>query len=200
MTSPDAADKPAETDFLANCASGGDRNAFGRLYIRVAPALYAYACARLDWRHQDAEDVVAEVWVRALERFQDYDPAQPFRGWIHGFAFRVVKEAQRRLVRRLSELGCPGEESRLDLDALPDDATTLSRQVARNETLRAFIDWARDLDEYDREVLILRGLQGRPHAEVGRALNKTETAVRERWRRLRSRVKEEWSELELLAN
>ena len=184
----DIPDDPQDSAGLGREARAGDSEAFGQLYERLAPAIYAYACPRLEWRTADAEDVVSEVWVRARQRFDDFDPERSFRSWIFGFAVKVVLEYQRRLARMAPDL--PGNSSLcgLDLAHVPDGASSVSRRVARNEELKLFVDWVRGLSNYEQEVLLLRGLQGKPHQQIAEVLVRSEDAIRRCWSRLLKRI------------
>ncbi len=54
---------------------------------------------RLGVPYSDIEDVLHEVFLVMLTRWDDYDRARPLRPWLFGIAFRVAS-AQRRKGRR----------------------------------------------------------------------------------------------------
>ena len=62
--------------------------------------------------------------------------------------------------------------------------------MARDETARDFVSWTRTLSEYEREVLILRGLQGWRHDQVAEALGRTVFGVKGCWQRLLEKIAE----------
>jgi RNA polymerase sigma factor (sigma-70 family) len=161
-----------------------DRNsALADLYVRVTPAIHAYASLRLGERWVGPEDIVAEVWCRVAAHLGDYDPSRPFRGWVFGFAQRVVKEAQRRMAR--SKVTSRRVDGPASLSQVPASITPAITRAARKEELRDFIAWMRaELSEYEREVTLLRGIQGRTLSEVAAALGRTERAVTVCWARV----------------
>lgn len=185
-----ASDDPDDTAALGRKLQKDDGMAFARLYEKIAPALYAYACPRLGWRTADAEDVVSEVWVRARQKFSEFQPDRNFRSWIFGFTVRVVLEYQGRLTRMTRSRSGDSSVCGLDPDQIPEEASSISRRVARDEELLRFVEWARKLSDYEQEVLLLRGLQGRPHQEISELLGRTEEAVRRCWSRLIKRIEE----------
>lgn len=187
---PPPDDLPPDTSALAGRLHEGDGAAFGPLYERIAPAIFAYACPRLAWRADDAEDVVSEVWVRARVKFVEYDPQRPFRPWVFGFAVRVVLEHQGRLARMARSAGVAASATGLDAAEIPLEASSVSGRVARDEELHLFVEWTRTLSEYDREIILLRGLQGRPHQEIAELLGRSEEAVRRTWSRLLEKIRE----------
>jgi RNA polymerase sigma-70 factor, ECF subfamily len=79
---------------------------------------------RLGVPHRDLEDVVHEVFLVMLRRWQDYDRRRPVRPWLFGIAFRVASAHRRKHGREV--LGDSLETE--DLSARPDEA------VAAGET------------------------------------------------------------------
>jgi RNA polymerase sigma factor (sigma-70 family) len=184
---PEAEPESGSTQAFARRVRGGDAYALAALYGRLTPAIHAYASWRLGERWISPEDIVADVWFRVAQKITDFDPGRSFRGWVFGFVTRVVREAQGRLARGDATLTPPGARFP---DDLPDSITTPSRQASKNEELHRFIRWARDeLSEYQREVLILRGVQGRSLAEVALTIGRTERAVTVCWSRLLTKLR-----------
>ncbi len=162
------------------------RSAFEDLYGEVAPAVYAWARLRLRAplrARLDPEDLLQEVCFRAWRRFADFDAARgSFRAWVFGIAHRVLQEALRELARGAS--GSPQSVVSHAVRDLPATTTAVSRRVVRNEELRAFLDRVERLEEDDRKLLLLRGIEGLPHADVGRMLGVSSEAAAKRWQRL----------------
>jgi RNA polymerase sigma-70 factor (ECF subfamily) len=166
---------------------------FGELYARLAPALYAWASLRLPRTLRSfvsPDDIVQEVWCRTTERFDRFDPARGgFRSWLFGFAYRVLREALRGALR-LQRCSAPDGSRVFRLDELPDEVTSLTRRVARADEVRLMLEQIdrEALDAADRELLLLRGLEGLPYDEVAAQLGITPAAARKRWERLRERL------------
>jgi RNA polymerase sigma-70 factor (ECF subfamily) len=130
LPTPEAAPTSAEGGedaALVARALGGDRVAEAQIYRRHARALGNRA-ARLLGSRADAEDVVQETFVTALERLGDLrDPAR-LRPWLTRV---TVTLAQKRLRKRrlLRWLGLDRTESDLPLDAMADDAMPADRRA-----------------------------------------------------------------------
>lgn len=77
---------------------------------------------RLGVRSADLEDVLHEVFLVMLRRWDDYDRARPLRPWLFGIAFRVAAGQRRRGSRELLIEGWEGEYA----GASPDEALSLS--------------------------------------------------------------------------
>lgn len=174
----------------------GDRAGFGALYDRVAPALYAWAAVRIGpaaRKRLDPEDLLQEVWCRAVQRFPDFDAERgTFRAWIFGIAHLVLLEGFRRL-RTARDRGSDTTDDSLLLavDDVPDEATSISRRVARDESVRSFLVEVGSLAEDDKVLLLSCGLEGLQHAEAAQVLGISKEAVSKRWQRLRARLKEQ---------
>lgn len=155
--------------------------AFDLLYRHVTRSVRRYAETRLGSGWQDADDVVQEVWIRARACFPTFERDRCFRGWIFGFVTRVICEAQRGALPPLSGAARASMEGR---------EPSADRDLETLEEIRSFARWAGALPRLDRRVLLLRGLDGRPHGEVAAALDLTPDAVRKRWSRLLDRIRE----------
>jgi RNA polymerase sigma-70 factor (ECF subfamily) len=117
----------AEDATLVACALRGDRVAEAQIYRRHARALGNLA-ARLLGSRTDAEDVVQETFVTALERLGDLRDPACLRPWLTRI---TVTLAQKRLRRRrlLRWLGLDRTESDLPLDAMADEAMPVDRRA-----------------------------------------------------------------------
>jgi RNA polymerase sigma-70 factor (ECF subfamily) len=165
----------------------------------LAPALEAWARLRCDGplgRSLEAGDLFQEVALAAYAAFGRFDPARgPFRPWLFGVAARVAAEHLRRSARRAGRADAPldGREERI-----PNELTTISRRVRRDEALARAVERLRGLEELDRRLLVHRGIEGLDHAEVATLTGLSGEAAAKRWQRLRERLRG-WRELEALA-
>jgi len=174
---------------LARRAQSGDQAAFLELYADAAPALYAWASLRLGGKHfasVDPGDVVQEVWVRALDRLDTYDPKRSFRGWLIGIAKHVVLQLFEQGSRR-GQTGTP-LESRVLREA-PDPVTTICSRLGRMEVLARFFGFIEGLGPEDRLLVILCGLEERTCAEAAQQLNISADAATKRWQVMRARMR-----------
>jgi RNA polymerase sigma factor (sigma-70 family) len=198
-------ERPADPleETTASLARGvvGDRERFARLYVRVAPSLTAWASLRMTpslRKVLDVEDVVQEVWSRALADVHTYDPGRSsFRTWVFAIANHVILKGYRLLGRGGAASG--REDGKTDLAQIPEDITSISQRLVRDETLQRCVDHVARLDEEDRELVIQCGLEGLPARQVGRLIGASPEAVVKRWQRLRARLRELTAFKDLLA-
>lgn len=175
------------TQDLARAAAQGDAQRFAELCERVAPALVAWCELKVSGALRetvDPLDVAQETWCRAWKRFHTWNPeTTPFRAWIFRIAKNVVLECLRR-TRQDSGAGARSET----LHEAPDTATTLSRRLAREEGVKALLDWARSLDAEEYAMFLHVGLEGLTYNEAGERLGLLKDTVAKRWQSLRERA------------
>jgi RNA polymerase sigma-70 factor (ECF subfamily) len=204
----------ASTNELVRRAKADQRH-FAELYARVAPAILAWVHVRLGpaaRRRLDPEDVVQEVWLRALKAFPGFDPARGnFRCWIFKVTkyelldtFRWLAAASRRGEQaaapesRAAEASAgsamrgpimgPGPRRERSPSQIPDDVSSFTRRIAREEGLLRFLGEVESLPEADRELLLICGFEGRPTTEAAELLELSHEAAAKRWQRLRQRL------------
>lgn len=172
----------------------GDTEAFARLYRRLAPSLFVWVSLRVlpEIRHRvDPEDIVQEVWYRVCSQLHTFDPnIAAFRTWVFAIANNLLRDELRKLRRRSRIAGVLDNKGTRDIvEALPDEATSVTRQVSRNEQIQELLERSQALDDVERKLLLFRGLEGLTYAEVARRLDVDQDAVESRWRRLRAKLR-----------
>ncbi len=199
MTEDSRNNPDPSTRELVRRSQAGAPASFSALYSRVAPALHAWAALRIGSvlrRWLDPEDCVQEILLRAYKRFDSYDANKgSFRGWLFGIANNVMRE----VLARQSRVGTPRVSAAEAMAELPDDATSVSRKVARDEALGHFVASLHELTDEQRKLLVYRGLEGLPHQEVASLMGLSTSAVEKRWQRLLERLKPLGPPSELLA-
>lgn len=183
--------RPDSTNqFLAAGALRGDAESFNALYDRIAPALHSWARLRIPPSLRAllcADDVVQEVWMRAFASFGGYDAEQgSFRRWIFGIARHALLKQMRGAGRRSGGEGY--RSGAFDFGNLRDRATAVSLRVRRDEGVEKLVRSLDELPEEDRELILLRGLEGNSHQEVAAQLGTSDASVRKRWERLRKQL------------
>ncbi len=180
----------SETRELLDRVAGADPSAEGLLWERHREPLRRMIGIRLDRalvRRVDASDVVQEVMLKASGRLADYlkAPAMPFHLWLRQIAQDHVVDAHRRhrvagsrSVDREAPMAGFADRSSLDLAAgLRDPHLTPAAEAIRCELGRRFREAIDELDELDREVILLRHFEQLTNAEAARALGLSEPAA-----------------------
>jgi RNA polymerase sigma-70 factor (ECF subfamily) len=150
---------------LVVLAQRGERAAFGALYDRYLPRVYAY-CYRLLGDREAAEDANTDVFMRALTALPVYRTGS-FRSWLFAIAHNVVADA-----RRQQRPTVPLAEAADLVDPNP----SLEERVmdaADRSTIAALLP---RLSADQQHVVALR-LSGLSATEIGEAMGKPRNAI-----------------------
>lgn len=193
------------TQDLLQSVAGGDASAVNRLMDRHRDAVRRMIQMRLDHavaRRVDASDVVQDVLLEASQRLQDYlkNPGMPFHLWLRQLAkdriidmHRRHRGAKRRSVDREQNMSGLGkdEQSAADLAALLRDAElTPAAAALRKEMEERFMLALDQLDENDREIIVMRHFEHLGNSDVAEALGLSPPAAGMRYLRAIRRIKE----------
>lgn len=159
----------SESQLIAR-AKTYEEEALSELYRRYADAIFRYVYYRVGDRAV-AEDLVGDVFVRALENLPSYqDTGRPFEAWLYRIAHaRVVDHYRRQKVRRTTPLN-----ERLAAAEGADPEHT----VAERDDARRVWESLVHLSDDQQQVVALRFISGYSIAEVADLLHKTEGAVK----------------------
>jgi len=179
---------PQKTEFLADSVQRGASEAFAVLYERIAPAIYAWAALRAP-SGVDPGDLLGEVWLHAVRNVARYEAERgSFRAWMFGIAKKVLLREMRDLARLRRSSGATQGDS-LDLERVPESVTSLGRHLAREDSLRVFLERVAALGSEERELVVYCGLEGFTCAEAAVRLGLSEDAAAKRWQRLRTELR-----------
>lgn len=153
--------EPDEDERLIHQAAGGDRAAFGELYLRHARMVHAILLARVP--PADAEDLVQDVFMAAMNRLGELRAATAFRGWLGAIARRRAIDHFRD-GRRRAELSVSAGQHK-------SAAAGADRAVVT-------LDLLRRLPEAYRETLIMRLVEGMTGPEIALQTGLTPDSVR----------------------
>lgn len=165
-----------------------DERSFRRLYREHTPALFALAMRLTRGEGADSEELVQEVWVRAVERLERFDRRSAFRTWLSGILINCYRELVRRRVRRPRSLEEAGIQAAAERRAQAERAQTeRPRPVAEPADVERAI--AKLADGY-REVLVLHDLNGFTHQEIGELLGIATGTAKSQLSRARARLRQ----------
>ncbi len=203
---PDA----GETQSLLDRAKASDKEAAEKLWERFRPALRRMIGLRLDQalaRRVDASDVVQDVLMKANQRLGEYldNPAMPFHLWLRQIARDQMIDAHRRhrvsgkrsIDREQGNLLGSAWDDRSSLDLaqeLQDAALTPAAEALRRELEQRFEAALHDLDDDDREIIVLRHHEQLSNIEASVVLGLSQPAAGMRYLRALKRLRERLSE------
>ena len=154
----DAQESREDRTLVESFLASREESAFRTLYRRHTPALYPLALRVLRGNDVDAQDVVQETWIRAVEGLGAFRWESALRTWLTGILLNRCKEQFRSRVREPRAEG-PGPAGEPGAPIRP--AATARLDLERGLAL---------LPEGYREVLLLHDVQGHTHVEIARLL------------------------------
>jgi RNA polymerase sigma-70 factor (ECF subfamily) len=187
-----------KTRQLLDDARDGEASAVDRLLGEFREPLRQVINLRLDpvlARRVDASDIVQDVLIEANQRLTEYlkNPTMPFHLWLRHLAqdriidtHRRHRQAQRRSIDREQGIQAPAwaDQSSVQLVAqLVDAEKTPASAAIQQELQRRLSDALAELDEDDREIILMRHHEQLSNQDVAAALGLTEAAASMRYLR-----------------
>jgi RNA polymerase sigma-70 factor, ECF subfamily len=157
---------------LVHAAQQGDRLALDQLFAQFARAVHGVVLSRVPWA--EAEDLVQDVFVIAMQRIGTLRDPEAFGGWLAAIARNRATDYLRRAPR---------------LVELKDDVEQRGAMKSRGGMARgpgssdhadalAALDAIRSLPEAYRETLMLRLVEGMTGPEIAARTGLTPDSVR----------------------
>ena len=155
---------------LVRFSQQGDQEMFARLYQTYVDRIYRYVYFRVADENL-AEDITAQIFLKVWEKLDSYQPGQsPFMAWIYRIAHNTVIDYYRTRKFAVSlENARPAEISH---DDEVDEKLDFQFQ---SQKLSAAL---RDLTKEQRQVLVLKFVDGMSTTEIAKQLKKKTGAIR----------------------
>ncbi len=178
--SPPFAEPSADEAFLVGRARHGDLAAFEEIVRRHRRRVYGVAL-RIVRRHETAEDVAQEAFVRAWRGLERFELGRPFAPWVCRIAANLALNEVRS--PRMREQALPeGHEERPASGAGPLES------VLDAEARRVLDDALGALPAEQRAVLVLRVFEELSYDEIAQTLELSPGTVMSRLFRARQRL------------
>lgn len=161
----------------------GDRSAFDDIVRLHSPRVWRIS-RRLLIDPDMAEDVAQETFVRAWRYLRSFDQSRRLDAWLAGITVRQCRKANARLARRREAASRAAREAK-------GDATTPRGRIERAEMVERALGL---LPLGQREVVVLRYLEGYSAVEIATGLGLRAGTVRKRLYDARRSLRELLSE------
>ena len=184
-----------ETSLHIRLAHAGDQDSASWLVAHFSPLLRMQAEYRLPAglkSHCSAEDLVDEVWLVALPRLADLEArgdrvTSVFLKFLGTTLLNKVNNLVTRfLVNRPRHLAlgeAPSSNKECLLEGLQDSITSVVQAASRGETCQLLHAAIQKLDEQEREIVILRGIEQLANQQVAALLGLTPSGATMRYQR-----------------
>lgn len=158
---------PPDEDQLVRRAVARDPEAFGGLYELYINRIGRYVYYKVG-HAEEAEDLTEQVFLKAWESIHNFRGEPPaFPIWLFRLAHNLVIDYHRTR-KQTAEL----HEFIEDKNPLPEEIVDarIDSEILRKAISR--------LTPEQQQVVVLRFIEGLPHAQVAAIMNKNEVAVR----------------------
>lgn len=154
---------------LVQLAQQGSATALVEIYERHYHAIYVYLYCRVGDR-QTAEDLAADVFVRVVDKIHTFVPREkPLLAWLYTIAANRLMDHHRQN-GRVHWLPLTEAARATDGDPVQQAQARSTETDVRQALLQ--------LTEEQRQVIVLKFVEGRSNAEVGALLGKNEGAIK----------------------
>lgn len=171
----------------------GRKDAFGELVTRYQDRVYNLVL-RLTGNPDDASEAAQEAFLKAWRALDAFRGDSAFYTWLFRIAVNEARTRQRSRLARPAALslnggGKDGGEERTT-PAPASNAPDPADEAARAEDRRLVEDGLRRLDSEQREIIVLRDIEGRDYDEIADVLGCPRGTVKSRLHRARSALRD----------
>ena len=182
-----------EEDRLIEAASAGDREAFGQIVSLYEKLVYNSIKLKVP-SEQDAMDLSQEVFINLWRSIGKYRGDCKFSTWIYKIAVNASLDYLRKAAHSATEAlptltDDEGDEKQIEI---ADDSAAASpeRTLEKAETVRVVRDAIARLNDEQREVILLRDIEGYSYEEISEMLSLEIGTVKSRINRARAHLRE----------
>ena len=166
----------------------GDVNAFELLVAAYEKNVFNVALQMLGNR-EDAQDMAQEAFLKAYNSLSSFRGDSKFSSWLYRIVSNVCLDFKRRQGRRpSSSLTVEDDEGEtLELD-IADESQSPEALLERKLTREAVRRGLQELPDEQRQILLLREIQGMSYEEISEAMGLEEGTVKSRIFRARKKL------------
>jgi len=166
----------------------GDQSHFLYLMRRYEGKLLAFILRISNYSHDEAEDILQEVFIKIYENLNDFDTSLKFSSWAYRITHNQVISHYRKTKARPQSL--PLDINEKILANLSSDLD-IEKEIEVGYLKKAIKKVLANLDVKYREVLILKFLEERSYQEISDILKKPMGTVATLINRAKKEFKEE---------
>ena len=162
-------DDSSNTLLLIKRAAGGDSESFGKLYDVYLEPIYRYVYHHVG-ESKTAEDITQEVFIKAWKAIKSCRGKETtFKAWLYRIAHNHIIDYFRSSRDKLSIDNHDLAEQTDSMDSM--------EETGDHEVSRVFSEMTY-LPDSQRQVVVLKFIEGMDNREVSRIMGKSEGAIR----------------------
>lgn len=160
--------KKLNIDALVTESAAGSQKAYELLYREYYPKISRFVAYRVNHR-ETAEDLIAEIFVKAWESLQGSSEVSSFNSWIFTVARNRIIDYY-RTKKSFSDL--------FELENLIEYEDNIVNEIDLDIASKEFLSVLDQLSEDQQQVIRLKFLEGLANEEIAAITNKTPGTIR----------------------
>lgn len=168
-----------DVDQLVRAVKNGDKERYGTIVAGYQQEIFRY-CFHMLGQLQEAEDVTQDVFVKGLERLEQYREGTSFRAWLYKMAYHECLNKLKRRQIYIRILGLFSQSMPVFQADRPMEG--LAYNVELQEALLR-------LAPKERHIILLRIVEENRFEEIAEQLDISYSAVRKRYERAIKKLK-----------
>jgi RNA polymerase sigma-70 factor (ECF subfamily) len=173
-----AAAEPSDTQ-LIRAVQGGDQASFAVLVRRYSERAYRAAYRVVRDPHQ-AEEIVQEALIKAYRGLDGFELRSSFYTWLYKIVVNLALDRRRREGRAPNIEWDDSVAGRVDPRAIPPGAGDPELASRRREVREFVAQGVQELPDPQREVLLLREVEGLSYEEIAERMRISKGTVMSR--------------------
>lgn len=150
---------------------------FDQFYRKNVDRIYRYVFFRIGQNHEIAEDLVSEIFIKVLNKFDDYDETKSKSAWLYTIA-------RNHLVNYYRD-----QKVEVDLDDMTLDSR-LHGNDGKDVVILEIEGILAKLSKKDRQLVTLKYLEGYKYSEMAEILERPAGAIKVAVHRILNSIKD----------
>lgn len=157
---------------MINYIKSGDIEAFEEMLTMYQKLIYNI-CYRMFNNKEDAEDLTQDVFVKVYNKINSFNEKTSFKSWICTIATNTCIDELRKRKNKTTvsiDKNIETDDGELKIDVVSNEKTP-EEAVVKNEEAHMLENALLELNIEDREIIVLRDIQGLSYDEISEIKN-----------------------------
>lgn len=180
--------EPMESQLIEQ-AKGGDSSAFEQIVQLYEKKVFNIAL-RMSRNHDDALDISQDVFIRVYRSLPGFKEESSFSTWLFRITTNICIDHLRKKERSQKTVSLYQQDEDGEEFELPmvDPAASPEQEYERRELIETFRRCVDELPPDQREIIVLRDINGMSYEEISQVLDCNLGTVKSRINRARNRL------------
>ncbi|MBU0682533.1 MAG: sigma-70 family RNA polymerase sigma factor [Proteobacteria bacterium] len=181
-----ADDAPDETTTLVRAVLQGDKQSYNRLVLLYQSRIYNLAFNYVK-NEEEAKDLAQDIFVTAYKALYKLRDDTKFGAWLYQIGLNHCRNRYKRLKRRGYFTNKSLDDETISLQLTSGE--TPEHELEQQRTITLVRDTIATMNDGEKEILMLRDLQGMPYEEISEILDIPLGTVKSKLSRARTSLK-----------